>query len=774
MNKRALVYVPETEPEKRRRVKESVSKVLADYPAFLLVEADADQIDALRDQGIHVDVQEKVHKIRLRAVEFDPSEIPTPPPSFMLRAAEIEEKSHYWIVQFVGPMKPEWGEKIKELGGKLHGHIPEHALLVNMTPQIKAEVAELPFVEWVGLYEPAYKVSPLLMGRKKRAAPDEMRTLSPSTKEFKPAPEGNITVMLHNPDDLKAISKEIEELGGRVVSIGKDTIRASLDVSQVHKIAKKVEVKWIEPYTLPELFNDKASKIIGANIIWDAHGLDGEGQIVAVADTGLDTGVNDDSMHEDFRGRIVHLYSWKIPGELHPYLRNITWDDGPGDYDSGHGTHVAGSVLGSGARSNGVIRGMAFRAEIVFQAVEQHVKWKPFAERAGHEDGYYLVGLPHNLHALFQQAYDAGARIHSNSWGDKQHGQYTSSARDIDDFVWNHKDMVILFAAGNSGQDANHDGVIDGDSLGSQPCAKNCISVGASENERLTGGYNPGGPCDTYGSCWPEPFPVDPIKDDRVSDNPEGMAAFSSRGPTDDGRIKPDVVAPGTNILSTRSSVATEHGWGLLPPDDGCRPYYMYMGGTSMATPIAAGAVALIRQYLMKNCSHEPSAALVKAVLIHGASPLAGQYNPPEVKGVPDCNQGWGRVDLTNSLFPDPPVKMEFKDDPSYTVGTGEHKEFTFTLAEGAVPFKATLVWTDYPSDPETGGGLVNTLRLSVIPPEGNAVLGSPANNNVQQVTIDNPQPGVYTIQVQGLNIGTHVIIGERQDFALVMSGGLQ
>lgn len=774
MKKRALVHVHEAETEKRRKVRESVSKVLADYPAFLLVEADADQIDSLKDQKIKVEVQKKAHKIRLRAVEFDPSEIPTPPQKFMLRAAEIEEKSQYWIVQVVGPIKPEWGEKIKELGGKLHGHIPDHALLVYMTPQIKEQVAELPFVEWVGLYEPAYKVSPLLMGRKKRAAPDEMRTLSLSTEEFKPAPEGNITVMVHNPDDLEAICKEIEKLGGTVVSTGKDTIRVSMDVSQIHKIAKKVEVKWIEPYTLPELFNDKACTIIGANVIWDTHGLDGEGQIVAVADTGLDTGVNDDSMHEDFRGRIVHLYSWKIPEELRPYLKNTKWDDGPGDYDSGHGTHVTGSILGDGTRSNGVIRGMAFKARVVFQAVEQYVEWKTYAKLLGHEDGYYLVGLPHNLSELFQQAYDAGARIHSNSWGDKQHGQYTLSARDIDEFVWNHKDMVILFAAGNDGQDANSDGVIEGDSLGSQPCAKNCISVGASENERLTGGYNPpDGRCGTYGSCWPETFPVDPIKDDRVSDNPEGMAAFSSRGPTDDGRIKPDVVAPGTNILSMRSSQATEHGWGLLAPDDERRPYYMFMGGTSMATPIAAGAVTLIRQYLVRNCSHEPSAALVKAVLIHGASPLTGQYNPPEVKGVPDCNQGWGRVDLKNSLFPDPPVKMEFKDDLSHAVGTGEHKEFTFTIAEG-IPFKATLVWTDYPGDPETGGSLVNTLRLSVIPPDDTVVFGSPANNNVQHITIHDPQPGVYTVQVQGLNVGTHVITGEKQDFALVVSGPLQ
>lgn len=536
--KRIMIYVNETDRKKRQQVEMEVSKVLATYPSSILAEVDDQQIDFLEDQGFRLESRDGDRMIRLRTVEIDTSETaPSPPRALRLSASELEEmESSYWIVQFIGPIKSEWGDELGKLGVKLGNYIPENAFLVNMDLRTKTKVEELSFVNWVSPYEPAYKISPIFTGTRGKLSPKELGSMSIKVDALRPALEGNIKIVLHDSSDMARVSRRIVSLGGKVIATGNDIIRASLDLSKLYKIAKMVEVKWIEPYALPRLFNNMAAGIIGVVPIWDNHGLDGLGQIVAVADTGLDTGIDDDSMHNDFKGRIVSIHD--------------RVGDGAADMNSGHGTHVAGSVLGSGSRSNGKIKGMAFASSLVFQALE-------------HKITQGLVGIPADLKELFQEAYDDGARIHTNSWGSSltpwgvpMYGQYTADSRNIDEFAWKHRDMAILFAAGNDGKDLDRDGVVEPDTLATEACSKNCITVGASENDRADGGYNPGGDCDAYGHCWPDDFPADPINSDRLSDNPEGLVAFSSRGPTDDGRIKPDVVAPGTNILSVRSSKA--------------------------------------------------------------------------------------------------------------------------------------------------------------------------------------------------------------------------
>lgn len=126
-------------------------------------------------------------------------------------------------------------------------------------------------------------------------------------------------------------------------------------------------------------------------------------------------------------------------------------------------------------------------------------------------------------------------------------------------------------------------------------------------------------------------FGASPIRFDKLANNLEGLAAFSSRGPTFESRIKPDVVAPGTGILSARSSLVNDAG--LFGTSDD--PQWMFEAGTSMATPLVSGCAAVIRQALKSNPPTDapptyPSAALVKAILINGAVDLVGQYHPTE------------------------------------------------------------------------------------------------------------------------------------------------
>lgn len=777
-----MIFVDESDQDQRRRAEAIVNRVLTTYPGSIFAEVSEEQANRLMNEGFYLEPLTDSTKIKLRSIEFDPVvETPAPPAALSRRALALDlTQENYWIVQFVGPVKSEWCETVRTLGGNVGDYVPENAFLVRMTSSISEQVSALDFVRWVGPYEPAYKISPLLMGVRGRIPVPDLPNARVLEERFQPTPFGNLKVLLQASGSEEVVRQQIESLGGRVISTDPTNLHVSLDTSQIPTLAALPDVQWIEPYVLRKLVNDVADDIVGVQPVWNTHGLDGEGQIIAVADTGIDTGVNDATMHDDFERRIVTIHSWAIPPGWRPDLDNTSWDDGAADLDSGHGTHVAGSVLGNGGRSSGGIRGMAYNARLVFQAVEQYCNLKP---STGYPDGYYLAGIPDDLNTLFQQSYNDGARIFSNSWGGAQdasgnliYGQYTSESQDIDEFTWNHKDAVILFAAGNDGRDGNSNGVIDADSLLVQATAKNCITVGASENNRPPGSTPPPGYNIPYGTgSWLTDFPVPPLKTDHVSNDPEGMAAFSSRGPTDDGRIKPDVVAPGTNILSVRSSVASSDGWGLLPTGDTRRPYYMFMGGTSMATPITAGTVALIRQYLQQACLHNPSAALVKAMLIHGAVPLAGQYTPPEVGTVPNNDEGWGRINLERSLFPPYPSKLEFRDSATEALGTGDISNYTFTVVNTSVPLRATLVWTDYPSTPNVGR-LVNQLRLSVVAPGGTVTQGVPANNNVQQVVLNDLQVGTYTVRVSGINVPTATMPGvnRRQDFALVVTAGLE
>ena len=232
--------------------------------------------------------------------------------------------------------------------------------------------------------------------------------------------------------------------------------------------------------------------------------------------------------------------------------------------------------------------------------------------------------------------------------------------------------MLFLFAAGNSGTDANSDGLVDSDSVGSPGTAKNVLTVGATENNRPA-------VTTTWGDWWTSNYPVAPIYGDPISNDTEGMAAFSSRGPTDDGRIKPDVVAPGTMIVSSRSHVAgTTTGWGVYDAN------YLYMGGTSMATPLTAGAATLVREWLTETRGFSnPSAALMKAVLINGATDLSpGQYtSPQEIPAQrPNNVSGWGRVNLPESIDPPAPRQVWLRD---FTAGLSTGSVVTYTITIG-------------------------------------------------------------------------------------------
>ncbi len=790
MTETVLIYATRRQ---RKQLTQQGIEILTEYDDYVLARATKDEVTTLQSSGYEVEVYAAPAAPAVRGAGFGAREMVSqgPPP------AEFGPGPHHYVVEFVGPVKPTWLEAIDAHGGHALEPMPPFSYVVAL---------DGPAYDWVTA-GPDYVRSVVHYGSEMRMDPGLADTLAEDpllsrgslrTVDEPEAPGAErvltiFSVRFFEADDLVAALPAIRDLGGTPgeVTPGSTVTTVSFapddpDIgAKVEQVARLHGVRVIEPYTLRQLRNDVAAGLMGAREVSNPAGLglSGRGEVVGVADSGLDTG-NASTIHPDFAGRVAAIHSWPVASDWSTMVNNVGGDDGAADTRSGHGTHVAGSVCGNGSASLAAqpepVRGLAFEGNLVFQAVEQHLDWTDAYKQAYYKQYHRyppdsgLAGLPVDLKVLFQQSYDAGARVHNNSWGGGDFGAYDDYATAVDRFMWEHKDFLILFAAGNDGSDGNRNGVVDEGSLTPPGTAKNCITVGAAESLRAQGGYQ-----QPYGQLWPSDYPTNPLKSDKPSDNGDDLAAFSSRGPTRDGRIKPDLVAPGTNILSVRSQalpVGTNPGWGSWAKAPG---KYMFDGGTSMATPLTTGAAAVVRQYLrtVKRRAN-PSAALVKATLLHGAQYRSYRHASTPPNTLYDFAQGWGHLDLRGVLAPAAPVQIKWYDNRS-GLNTGKSWRWSATVADTSAPLAITLAWTDYPGTPGSYPNLVNDLDLVVTAPSGALYYGNNASgqaggkpdrtNNVERVVIPTPEVGQYTIRVRGTNVPRGP-----QDFALVYSGGIK
>ena len=500
-----------------------------------------------------------------------------------------------------------------------------------------------------------------------------------------------VSVITLSPEDHRLVQDRVVAHGGEIlkgcVNAG-TTFRARLPATLVTELAGCGDVRWMETFVRPRLLNDKAVEPAAMNVreVWEPHGLTGDGQYISTSDSGVDL------THQDLTNQV--------------YAHSVV--HGCVDHDAvGHGTHTAGSIAGDGTMSGGKILGTAYEAKL-------------FAWFCG-KDGSTGIYLPGDYDDLFRPGDQAEHPnfIHSASWGSAVYGEYDASCQEIDEWVWNHPDFLPVFSAGNEGPFSG--------TIGSPAAAKNVLAIGATLSTRKTG---------------------EGVKN-LANGNPESTASFSSQGPCLDGRTKPDIAAPGVQILSTRAwNIAdTNFSYGVWTNAN-----YVYDTGTSMSCPLTAGAVALVRQWLTRDRGfsddNPPSAALMKAVITGGAVGMTPAYSPK-----PSIFQGWGRVNLAETLFPKDRA-IWLKDRLPFTSGCELSWVFETT---NAAPFDAQLVWLDYKADPaadQKEKKLIIDLDLTVEPLEGGKLYygnggKSPDRlNPVESVHISQLPPGKYLVTV--------------------------
>ncbi|HEX6651402.1 MAG TPA: Ig-like domain-containing protein [Thermoleophilaceae bacterium] len=763
---RHLLVVPHT-PEGESALERSDARTIAPYESFTLVEAAGDDAERLREAG--ADRRDDMREVRLGGREVDPAKRPSLASKGTPRHGRAQGLA---LVQFAGPVKPAWLERLRDTGVRVVHYAAQNGYVVHGTGQALDELAALvgtdPAVRAIVPLEPEDKVEGGVL--QKSQARVAIQTLAGDDGL---APRGRV-------------ARAGRELREPESAVGLHTQFAEIDGASLRSLAEAPGVIAIEPYGFPRLLDERAAQIVGGNLAGNVPSgtgylsfLAGEGFpattfgfAIDFTDEGLDNG-QVPGVHPDFFESGNAANPTRIA-----YQHNFTSDTNARDC-GGHGTNVASIAAGyndgtDSAGSDAVQDASGFNYGLGIAP-----RAKVGASKIFRCSNQFQVNG--GLGALTSSAYASGARVSSNSWGsggiaalgayDSDSQLYDSLVRDAQAGTAGNQEMVEVFAAGNEGDSGYA-------SVTSPGTAKNVISVGASENVRPIGGSD--------GCAVP----------DSGADDAHDIIDFSSRGPTNDGRLKPDVVAPGTHVTGASPQNADY----LTDGDGTCNPQfpagntlYSLVSGTSQATPEVSGAAALLRDWYVREHgggTTAPSPALTKAILVNTASDMAGGEDGQggTIANAPNTDEGWGRVHMGRVL--DSTERTYEDQEPADLLGaSGQSVTHAYQVADAAKPVKVTIAFTDAPG-PTTGNAFVNDLDLVVDAGgktyKGNVLAGGVSRtggnadprDNVESVLLPAGTTGRLSVKVVGTSVGGNGVpnVGDAtdQDFALVVSNATE
>ncbi len=609
----------------------------------------------------------------VQGYSFDPLErIPELPARLAIDG--YDRDYGYYLIQFPGPIRPEWKAGVEKLGADLLWYLPNYTFIARVAQTRMKEIRGLPQVRWLGLFQPAYKLIPGL--------------------ETVDGPQTLIVVFFDKEDENQVLG-QLRALGGTNIvtefNRWNKSVKLDIDGSAIAAVARLPGVFWVEPYgeITPDNMNVQWVDQHGysasdtTRTIWH-KGVTGRYVVCGLTDTQLWVG------HDQFRDTINNT-----PSPTHRKVIHYFGTQGAGS----HGTHTGGTLCGNDDEVGGSSwhDGLAKDALLYFQYYQAFPSgWDMNVWFAGPDSGVSgLRALNHSMSLSRKDTFNT----------------YVFADMTADQFVWNHRQFMHCNSMGNYGSNK----------MGHPVNAKSIIATGGTEN---------GTAC-------------------------RNIYTSTSRGPTADGRRKPQLVSPGKDVYSASHTGASSYRSGT---------------GTSMSTPNMTAATALIRCYFrlgfyptgdtLTGQPREISAALNKAVAIVGAD------NDISGLTVPDNNVGWGRVNLDSSLYFEGDESVLWIEDDTTGLQTGDSALFTVNVDGAVWPFRVTLCWSDYPGVMQAALILVNDLNLTVISPTGTEYKGNVYSGgqsqpggiydtlNVEECfRQDNPELGTWTIKVKARNV---------------------